>query len=170
MINSMQVMDLPSFEGRLITEEDKPIIAEMIAGDPLFPSLDSLDPNTDFTANVYATSRIFKRKSDGVDVAWALSHRTGGLLLLSKVVVHPNYRRQGILTTLRREHEQFVKSNFTSEIDTLGVHYLSERVKSGNTFDSTNTDRATNKPYKELFKNREEGHATVLEMINTEDL
>lgn len=170
MINSMQVMDLPSFEGRLITEEDKTIITEMIAGDPLFPSLDSLDPDTDFTRNGYATSRIFRRKSDGVDVAWALSNRVGGLLLITKVVVHPNYRRQGVLTALRREHEQFVKVNFQSDIDTLGVHYLSERIRSGNTFDGTNTERALNKPYKELLRDEEKGYETILEMIDTKDL
>lgn len=171
MINSMQILDLPSFEGRLVTEEDRSIVSEMIGDDPVFPSLDSmLDYNTDFTALTYNTSRVFRRKEDGIDVAWALSHRVDNVMLLARVVVHPNYRRQGVLTTLRREYEQFIKLNFQTEIDTLSVHYLPERVKSGNAFDITNAHRLIKKPYKEQLRNTEEGYESVMETIPLKDL
>lgn len=163
----MQVLDLPSFEGRLIVEADRTIIEEMIAGDSVFPPLDTLEYTTDFTAVGYNTSRIFKRKKDGVDVAWALSHRVGSLLLLARVVVHPNYRRQGVLTTLRREYEQFIKLNYQTEISDLSVHYLPSRVKSGNDFDNTNSDRLINKPYKEQLKHEDQ---SIIETVALKDL
>ena len=163
----MQVLDLPSFEGRLIVEADRTIIEEMIAGDSVFPSLDTLEYTTDFTAVGYNTSRIFKRKKDGADVAWALSHKVGSLLLLARVVVHPNYRRQGVLTTLRREYEQFIKLNYQTEISDLSVHYLPSRVKSGNDFDNTNSDRLINKPYKEQLKHEDQ---SIIETVALKDL
>lgn len=167
----MQILDLPSFEGRLVDEDDRPIVAEMIGDDPVFPSLDSLlDYSTDFTAPTYNTSRVFKRKEDGVDVAWALSHRVGSLMLLARVVVHPDYRRQGVLTTLRREYEQFIKLNYQTEISDLSVHYLPSRVKSGNDFDNTNAGRLIKKPYKERMRTSEEGYESVMENIPLKDL
>ena len=163
----MQVLDLPSFEGRLIVEADRTIIEEMIAGDSVFPPLDTLEYTTDFTAVGYNTSRIFKRKKDEADVAWALSHKVGSLLLLARVVVHPNYRRQGVLTTLRREYEQFIKLNYQTEISDLSVHYLPSRVKSGNDFDNTNSDRLINKPYKEQLKHEDQ---SIIETVALKDL
>lgn len=165
----MNVINLPSFEGRLVTEEDRFFLTDIIAGDPLFPSVDDLIFTTDFSAHTYNISRIYRRKSDGEDVAWGMAHKCGSLMTVTHILVHPDYRNQGIVTQMRREYEQFVKLNYQN-ISQLGLNYEPNRIKSGNDFDNTNTERLQNRPYREYSRQVKQDYTTIMEIIETEDI